>query len=219
MPLFELDNASLGYNGKAVLHEVSLRVEPGERVALVGASGAGKSTLLSVLYGQQKARTALIPQDTALVKTLSVFHNVYIGRLHTQPTWYNLLNLARPLKREVEQIAAVLERIGLSEQLFQTVGSLSGGQQQRTGVGRALYHGGEICLGDEPVSSVDERQSRVVLETINEAHRTVVLCMHDVELALAYTHRIVGLKNGRIVLDAPSADLRPTDLAPIYLPE
>ena len=98
MSLFSLRGASLGYDGKPVLHDVSLIIEAGERVALVGPSGAGKSTLLSALYQQQKARTALVPQDGALVKQLSVFHNVYIGRLHRHGAFYNLLNLIRPLR-------------------------------------------------------------------------------------------------------------------------
>ncbi|NIP72794.1 MAG: ATP-binding cassette domain-containing protein, partial [Gammaproteobacteria bacterium] len=78
MALFEMRGATIGYNGVPVLRDITLTIERGERVAFVGPSGAGKSTLLGTLYGQQAARAALVPQEYALVKTLSVFHNVYM---------------------------------------------------------------------------------------------------------------------------------------------
>ena len=216
MELFALRGASLGYDGKSVLTDVTLTIGEGERVALVGASGAGKSTLLAALYQQQKARTALVPQDGALVKQLSVYHNVYIGRLHRHGSLYNLLNLIRPLADPVASVTAVVARLGLTDKLFTPVGELSGGQQQRTAVARALYHGGEVLLGDEPVSAVDGLQARDVLGAINGSARTVVLAMHDVELALQFTQRVIGLRQGRIVLDQPAASLTPERLADLY---
>ena len=96
------------------------------------------------------------------------------------------------------------------------MGELSGGQQQRTAVGRALFHGGDVVLGDEPVSAVDEHQAREILTALTDSHATVVLAMHDLELALAHTDRIVGIRDGGIRLDAPSAELSPSDLAPLY---
>jgi phosphonate transport system ATP-binding protein len=216
MVLFQFSGASLGYNGQAVLRDLSLSIAVGERVALVGPSGAGKSTLLAALYEQQKAQTALVPQDGALVKQLSVYHNVYIGRLHRHPSAYNLVNLVRPFRRHVAEIRAVLLTLGLEEKLFTSVGELSGGQAQRTAVARALYHGGDVLLGDEPVSAVDALQSRRVLEAINASYPTSVLAMHDVALALDYTTRIIGLKGGQVVLDAPTAGLSAADLNPLY---
>lgn len=214
--MFRIEAASVGYNGRAVLNAVSLVVNEGERVALVGRSGAGKSTLLRLLYQQQKSRVAIVPQDFGLVRSLSVFHNIFMGRLARNATWYNLANLARPFGREIDAVRALALRLGLDEKLFAPAGELSGGQQQRTAVGRALYFGGDALLGDEPVSAVDEHQARAVLESINSAHRTVILAMHDVALALAHTERVVGLKDGRIVLDAPAARLSPADLASLY---
>ena len=216
MSLFSLRGASLGYDGKPVLHDVSLIIEAGERVALVGPSGAGKSTLLSALYQQQKTRTALVPQDGALVKQLSVFHNVYIGRLHRHGAFYNLLNLIRPLREPVASVTAILEPLGLTDKLFTPVGELSGGQQQRTAVARALYQGGEVLLGDEPVSAVDGVQARDVLAAIHRACPTVVLVMHDVELALEFSTRAIGLQKGRIVFDQPAATLKPGQLSGLY---
>jgi len=214
--LFRLDRASGGYNGHAVLSDISLAIDAGERVALVGESGAGKSTLLSMLYEQQKSRAALIPQDTALVRALSVFHNIFIGRLHHHKTLYNLRTLAWPAKAEIDRVRVITDRLRLSDKLFTPVGELSGGQQQRTAVGRALFHGGEIVLGDEPVSAVDEHQAREILTALTESHATVVLAMHDLELALAHTDRIIGIRSGAIGLDAPSTDLTSADLASLY---
>jgi phosphonate transport system ATP-binding protein len=214
--MFELVNANAGYNGRAVLSGITLSIAAGERVALVGESGAGKSTLLSLLYRQRRADSALIPQDSALVRTLSVFHNVYIGRLGRYSTGYNLRNLIRPSAKEIGQIRPILQSLDLEDKLFAAVGELSGGQQQRTAVARALFQGSPALLGDEPVSAVDEHQARRVLQTIHEAYATVILAMHDVALALEYTDRVIGIRGGSIVLDAPTAGMTPADLGPIY---
>lgn len=214
--MFQLDDVEAGYNGRAVLHGVSLSIKPGERVALVGPSGAGKSTLLTLLYEQRKDRAALVPQEAALVRTLSVFHNVYAGRLDRHGALYNIANLIRPIRREVSAVRAVTDSLGLSDKLFEPAGELSGGQQQRTAVARALFHGGDALLGDEAVSAVDEHQARAVLGAINAAFGTVVLAMHDMTLALEFTDRIIGLDHGRVVMDEPAAGLSPADLAPLY---
>ncbi|HUJ77122.1 MAG TPA: ATP-binding cassette domain-containing protein [bacterium] len=216
MNLFELHDANLGYNGNAVLRSVTLTIASGERVALVGPSGAGKSTLLHTLYQQQKLRTALVPQDGALVKQLSVFHNVYIGQLHRHGSLYNLMNLIRPFAREIARVRAILERVGLDDKIATAVGELSGGQQQRTAVARALFHGGEVLLGDEPVSAVDALQARDVLAAVCSAYPTVVMVMHDVRLALEFATRIIGLKDGRMLMDVPSAGLTPVALEGLY---
>jgi phosphonate transport system ATP-binding protein len=216
MSVFSLRNATLGYDGRAVLSGLTLGIEPGERVALIGPSGAGKSTLLAALYAQRSAGTALVPQDGALVKQLSVYHNVYIGRLHRHASAYNLLNLLRPFREPVREVTAILERVGLADKLFAPVGELSGGQQQRTAVARALYHGGDVLLGDEPVSAVDSVQARGVLDAINRAYPTVVLAMHDVTLAMEFTTRIVAIREGSVVFDRPSAAIEPADLEVLY---
>lgn len=214
--MFQLDDVEAGYNGRAVLHGVSLSIKPGERVALVGRSGAGKSTLLTLLYEQRKDRAALVPQEAALVRTLSVFHNVYAGRLDRHGALYNLANLIRPMRREVSAVRAVTDSLGLSDKLFEPAGELSGGQQQRTAVARALFRGGDALLGDETVSAVDEHQAREVLGAINAAFGTVVLAMHDTTLALEFTDRIIGLDHGRVVMDEPAAGLSPADLATLF---
>lgn len=216
MSLFALTRASLGYGERAVLTDVTLSIGEGERVALVGPSGAGKTTLLAALYRQRRERTALVPQDGALVKQLSVYHNVYIGRLHEHSALYNLVNLLYPLREPVRAVTRVLEQVDLADKLFTPVGELSGGQQQRAAVARALYHGGDVLLGDEPVSAVDGWQAQGVLDAVIRSYPTVVLVMHDVKLALQFTTRIIGIRAGRVVLDEPSDGLAVDDLDGLY---
>jgi phosphonate transport system ATP-binding protein len=216
MALVELCNARAGYNGRDVLRDVTVNIAEGERVALVGESGAGKSTLLRLIHHHCPAEAALVPFPLGLVNTLSVFHNVYMGRLHRNSTWRNLCTLARPAAADVRAVREVLAALRLEDEMFTTAGELSGGQQQRTAVGRALYQGCDVLLGDEPVSAVDQRQGREILQSINARNRTVILAMHDRELALAHTDRVIGLRNGAIVFDRPTAGLTPADLDPVY---
>lgn len=214
--MIQLTNENFGYEGGVVLRGISLAISAGERVALVGESGAGKSTLLSVLQSRYSRNSALIPQEPGLVHSLSVFHNVYMGSLQRHSTAYNLLNLAWPQRREVSRIRPLVERLGLSEKLFTRTGELSGGQQQRTAVCRALLQGGDAVLGDEPVSAADSHQARVILDALRETFPTIVLAMHDVELALEYSTRMIGIKNGAIALDTPTDGLSRSDLDFLY---
>ena len=214
--LLQLVNQDLGYDRGPVLHEVSLTLHAGDRIALVGESGAGKSTLLAALQARLLDRAALVPQNPGLVASLSVFHNIYMGRLQQHSTWYNLLNLAWPRRREIAAIRPLVERLGLEDKLFEQAGSLSGGQQQRVGVCRAIHQGGALVLGDEPVSAVDNHQARTVLDALHEQFETVILAMHDVDLALRYASRIIGLKDGRIALDEPNDGLKGSDLDFLY---
>jgi len=214
--LIELAKETAGYGGRPVLHGIDLTVRTGERIAVLGRSGAGKTTLLNLLYGRLAERVALVPQGSALVKTLSVFHNVYMGRLDRHPTWYNLRTLVWPARRVVGEVAAVLDLVGLGDALFARAGELSGGQQQRASVARALYNGRPVLIGDEPVSALDRVQGAEILSRLTSRHETMIVALHDIFLALGHTDRIVVLDSGRIVLDAPSRTLTAADLIPYY---
>jgi len=214
--LIQLEAAQASYQGKQVLEHIDLSVHQGEKIALVGQSGSGKSTLLQLIYDHHPQQTALVPQDDGLVQTLSVFHNVYMGRLAAHSSWYNLINLIKPFADRVSEVEQVLQCLQLNDKLFDAVGTLSGGQRQRTAVARSLYQGGQLLLADEPVSAVDEHQSRLVLDNLCADFSTVVLAMHDVNLALLYCDRIIGLQHGRIVLDQASEDLNSDDLMQLY---
>ncbi len=214
--LIELAKETAGYGGRPVLHGIDLTIRTGERVAVLGRSGAGKTTLLNLLYGRLAERVALVPQGSALVKTLSVFHNVYMGRLDRHPTWYNLRTLVWPARRVVGEVAAVLDLVGLRDALFARAGELSGGQQQRASVARALYNGRPVLIGDEPVSALDRVQGAEILSRLTSRHETMIVALHDIFLALGHTDRVVVLDSGRIVLDAPSRTLTAADLIPYY---
>jgi phosphonate transport system ATP-binding protein len=215
-PLIKLCKASAGYAGCTVLHDIDLTVNAGERVVVMGRSGAGKSTLLNLLHEQIADRVALIPQAAALVKTLSVFHNVYMGRLDRHPTWYNLRTLLWPTRRDIAEVERVLDLVGLADKLFASAGALSGGQQQRTSVARALYNGRPIIIGDEPVSALDRVQAAEILSSLCARHETAIIALHDIPLALVHADRVVVIENGRIVLDAPASTLKAADLVPYY---
>jgi phosphonate transport system ATP-binding protein len=211
-----LREPAVGYAGRVVLRDIDLTILAGERVALLGRSGAGKSTLLNLVYARAGGRAALVPQGAALVRTLSVFHNVYMGRLDRHSALFNLRNLVWPVGAEVEAVRAVLRDVDLEPEIFRPAGELSGGQQQRVSVARALHNGRPIAVGDEPVSALDPVQGAAVLGRLAARHETLVLALHDVRLALAHATRILALDNGAVALDAPAAELTPADLARFY---
>ena len=211
--LIDLRNASAGYDGQAVIDGIDLTVHRGERIALMGRSGAGKSTLLGLLYAQRPAEIALVPQAAALVKPLSVFHNVYMGRLDRHSTVHNLRTLVWPARADLATVSDVLADVDLSDKLHAAAGALSGGQQQRVSVARALYNGRPILLGDEPVSALDRVQGSAILALLRRRHETLVLVMHDIPLALEHADRIVVLEHGRKIIDEASSALSAKDLS------
>ena len=217
MTLVEFRDETATYSGEAILRRVTFSVAEGERIALVGESGAGKSTLLRLIYDRLGRSAALVPQELGLVQSLTVFHNVYMGRLHLRSLWSNVRNLIRPAKADVAEVRATLEPLRLEDKIFAPVGELSGGQQQRTAVGRALFHPADILIADEPVSNVDEHQAREVLGIIERSKKTAVLAMHDRALAIAFADRLIGIRHGRIALDVPADGMTPSDLDDLYL--
>ncbi len=214
--MFRLHQHSIRRQGVAVLQEVDLRIEQGEKVALLGPSGAGKSTLLEALRQQQPLLSAWCPQQGALVPMLSVFHNIYMGALDRHSALYNLANLIRPMAAQWQQIEQLAAELGIAEKLRTSVDRLSGGQAQRTALGRALFSQRDVLLADEPVSSLDESQGEALLRFALARHHTAVSALHDRELALHCCDRIIGLRDGRIVIDAPSRNLRLQDLNELY---
>jgi len=214
--LIQLQSETASYQGVETLHDIDLQVCEGEKLALVGQSGSGKSTLIKLIYERYPVNTALVPQDYGLVNNLSVFHNVYMGCLDQHSTFYNLVNLIRPKAEQVEVVRAILAGLQLEDYLFRPVGRLSGGQKQRVAVARSLFQKGHLLLADEPVSSVDEQQSRVVLNQMLNGFSTIVLALHDIQLALAFCDRIIGLEKGRIVLDSPAEAVTEKDLLSLY---
>lgn len=214
-----LNEASIGYGDRRVLSDVSITVSRGECIALLGRSGAGKSTLLTELYLRLVTRdpkVALVPQDDALVPAMSVYNNIYMGRLDRHHALYNLANLIRPRRDDIREIGEFARTVGLDGQIWQSVATLSGGQKQRTAIARALYRGGPVVLADEPVSAVDVTQGAQILSALGARFETVILAMHDVDLATSFAKRIIGLKGGKIVFDAPTAMIARGQIHDLY---
>lgn len=214
-----LDGVDLGYGGTPVLAGVRLHVAPGERVALLGRSGSGKSTLLSALHGAAAGRgmrIALVPQDAALVPQLSALRNVLMGRLDDHGAWRNLRTLIRPASPDRAAALADLDRVGLTPQADARVESLSGGQKQRVALARALHRGGDLILGDEPLSAVDPRQAQELAALLRAAFPTAILALHDVAVARAFATRVIGLKQGVFLFDLPVDQLDASRIEALY---
>ena len=214
-----LQVAKLSYGDHTVLNNVDLNITTGERVVLLGASGAGKTTLTAALYAQLIAdgrRIALVPQDAGLVPQLSADKNVLMGRLDDHTALYNLTNLLRLRRSDRAEIRAILCDLGLQDFGSRPIESLSGGQKQRVSLARALYRGGDILIADEPVSAVDETQSRRILHRIFSQFSTAVMALHDVALAREFGTRLIGLKDGHIEFDAAPKSVNSAMVASLY---
>lgn len=202
--MFKLDHYSLDKR----LHNISLSINAGEKVALLGPSGSGKTSLLNTLHKQCANQIAWCPQEHGLVEPLSGYHNIYMGQLQQHNAFYNLVNLIKPLAKPKQEIVSLALELGLeAELLWKSVSNLSGGQRQRIGIGRALYRQQETFLGDEPVSSLDPVQAQQVLELILTRHQTIILALHNRQQALDNFDRIIGIKDGLIVFDSPTNEL------------
>ncbi len=212
----ELDGLSGFYGAQRVLGPFSLTVNRGEQIALVGKSGAGKSTLIRLIHDRLGDRAALVPQELGLVNALPVFHNVFMGRLDQHNSFYNVISLIRPFRMDREAIRDILDSLAMGNKLWTPTASLSGGQRQRAAVGRALYRTADLLLADEPVSALDGPMAHQVMALIHDRFDTFIMALHDVELALAHTNRVIGIRDGQIALDAPSRDLTPDDIRPLY---
>ena len=225
------------------LTDVTLRVWPGERVALVGPSGAGKSTLISLLNGSRlpsRGTVRVLGQDLAalarparrrvqrqigtvyqqfhLVPNLGVVHNVNAGHLGRWPFFKAAFSLLHPLDTATARDA--LAQVGIPEKLYERTDHLSGGQQQRVALARVLVQDPMAILADEPVSSLDPERGREVLDLmrdLSQRHgKTLVASLHLVEFARSHFDRIVGLRGGRVQFDATASNVTTDMLDALY---
>lgn len=198
------------YQQNGRLQDISLTINAGEKVALLGPSGSGKTSLLRVLHQQSPSEIAWCPQEQGLVDALSGYHNIYMGQLEQHNALYNLANLIRPFavpKQDISELALTLA-LDPEEHLWKSVSKLSGGQRQRIAIGRALYRQQSTFLGDEPVSSLDPVQAQMVLQLILQQHETVVMALHNRNLALNNFDRVIGIQSGKMLFDSPTKELK-----------
>ncbi|MBK3395688.1 MULTISPECIES: phosphonate ABC transporter ATP-binding protein [Methylobacterium] len=229
-----VENLTRQYGARRAVDGVSLSIERGSFVGVIGRSGAGKSTLLrmlnrladptagrilfdgtdvTALRGRDlrawRARCAMIFQQFNLVGRLDVMTNVLMGRLDQVPTHRSLLKLWSEEDRALA--LAALESFDMGAFAANRADQLSGGQQQRVAIARALVQEPEIILADEPVASLDPRNTRLVMDALADANKrygiTVLCNLHSLDLARAYCDRLIGLSAGRVVFDGRGFDL------------
>ncbi|HEX2113143.1 MAG TPA: phosphonate ABC transporter ATP-binding protein [Alphaproteobacteria bacterium] len=215
------------YGNYEALRQVNLSFAPGEFVVILGPSGAGKSTLLRcinrlttpsegevIINGASFAsnardlrmlrrKVAMIFQQHNLVKRLSVLKNVLVGRMADLPPLLTILQLFP--ETDVRIAMHCLEQVNLVHKATNRADRLSGGEQQRVGIARALAQQPQVMLADEPVASLDPKTSRVVLNYLKQSCKEsniAVLCnLHQIDYALEFGERIVGLSGGEVVYD------------------
>jgi phosphonate transport system ATP-binding protein len=231
--MLRLQQVTKRFGDKKAVDGVSAVIPRGQLVGVIGRSGAGKSTLLRMvnrletvsegwitcgqvdvggLSGRHlrawRARCAMIFQQFNLVGRLDVLTNVLIGRSFGVSTGRSLLKLWTDADRT--RALAALDRFDMAHLAAQRADTLSGGQQQRVAIARALVQEPDIILADEPVASLDPRNTRLVMDALQAINRelgiTVVCNLHSLDLAREYCDRLLGLAAGRLVLDeAPNA--------------
>ena len=243
-PLISLSGVSKRFpNGTLALDNVSLEVPKGQLLSLIGLSGSGKSTLMRHLNGLHKPTSGSVRvlgtevssasnrelravrrnvgfvfQQFGLVGRATCLENVLSGALgRLGGPRYGVWSYPKQLRREAFDH---LDRVGLAPQAYQRADTLSGGQMQRVAIARTIMQQPEILLADEPVASLDPESSAQVLELMlqvaTEEKMTIIVTLHQVELAMGWAHRIVGLRDGRVVLDRDATGLSQADVMDVY---
>lgn len=239
-----LNDVSVTYpNGTRALQNVSLHIEPGEMVSIVGLSGSGKSTLIRTINGlvpvtggsvtvgpyniselrgrrlrEARGHIGMIFQAFNLAERANVYRNTLVGRFAHSPSYRTLLGIPSAEDRRIALTA--LASVGILDKVWNRAGALSGGQKQRVAIARALTQEPSIMLADEPVASLDPPTAHAVmadLRRINtERALTVLVNIHLMDLARQYTSRMIGLRDGALVYDGTATDATDSDFEEIY---
>ena len=238
----EVKNLIFNYGVKNILNDISFEVPNGDFVAIVGKSGAGKSTLLRclnllnkpqsgeiIITGEnivQSNRTrlkrirrdiAFIFQDYNVLDNLYTVENVLTPYLVKKSVLGLLLGYT---KKEYNEGVDFLKQVGLEDEAFKKSKYLSGGQKQRVAIAKALAQNPKILLADEPVSSLDEKNTTLIMDTFKELNEengiTVLINLHDVNLAKKYSTKILGLKDGKVLFYKDSEKVTKDEFEELY---
>jgi phosphonate transport system ATP-binding protein len=165
-----------------------------------------------------RSQVGFVFQQFNLVDRLPVLVNVLVGRLHAMPWLRGVMGWFNAQERSAA--LAALERVGILDCHSQRASTLSGGQQQRAAIARTLVQGAKLVLADEPIASLDPESSRKVMEILStiqrEDGRTVIVSLHQVDMAIRYCPRVIALNQGQVIYDGPAADLTPALLRDLY---
>ncbi len=209
-------------SGKSTLmrHMAGLIAADGETDSLIEIDGScvQQGGRVHADIRRVRAKVGFVFQQFNLVDRLPVLVNVLVGQLHRMPWWRSLFRLFSAQERSAAMDA--LQRVGIAECHAQRASTLSGGQQQRAAIARTLVQGAKVVLADEPIASLDPESSRKVMEILTringEDRCTVIVSLHQVDMALKYCPRVVALYEGRVVFDGPSRMLTPRLLRELY---
>lgn len=225
------------------IKSMSLQIGSGEQIALIGPSGAGKTTLLQVLSctlkplqgsislnGQnpwqlskrqlQKLRGQLIvaPQVPPLPPRQRVVTSVLAGRLPAMGLLQSIQSLFYPV--DIPAAHKALSKLDLPEKIFERVDRLSGGERQRVGLARLFVSPAKLWLVDEPLSALDPTRARLAMSALTDSAQengiSLICTLHQVDMALAFFKRIIGLRDGKIVFDLPTEQVTPAMLKSLY---
>jgi phosphonate transport system ATP-binding protein len=244
---FSLQQLSFEHsNGTPALSQVSLMAQAGECIAIIGPSGSGKTTLLNILATALKpslgtvvvlgenpwklsksslkrlrSKIGLVHQAPPIPLRQRVITAILAGRLGQWPLWKSILSLVYPV--DITGPQSCLERLDLTDKLFDRCDCLSGGQLQRVGVARVMYQEPRLILADEPVSAMDPVLSdltiSVLIEEAKKRNATLVASLHAVDIALRWFPRIIGIRDGQIIFDLPSSEVSEPILRELYASE
>ncbi|MBP2638780.1 MAG: glnQ 1 [Firmicutes bacterium] len=240
--MIQIKKVSKSYVGEVVLNSISCRIERDTSTVLLGPSGAGKSTLLRCINGMvaidsgeivvdnmplssnlEKLREfrksiGMVFQQFNLIKRASVLENVLCGRLSYTPVLPSLFTKFTNI--DYELACHYLDKVGLYDKRLQRAGQLSGGQQQRVSIARALAQQPKILLADEPVASLDPKTSISILDLLRnireEEKISLVLTLHNVDLAMKYSRKIIGLNRGRIIAQYDTSNTSAREIDDVY---
>lgn len=235
----------MGRHTVPALEGVSLSVERGEKISILGSSGAGKTTLFRLLNATlrptsgsirvdgrdlgamsgadlrgTRRRVGTIYQQHNLVPSLTSLQNTLCGSLGRWSLAQTVRSIFNPAKADVQQAMNTLELVGLADKRHARADELSGGQQQRLAIARALMQKPEVILADEPIASLDPALADEIISLIirvgSEGKCTLVVAMHKVELALEHFPRVIGLRAGSVCFDLPPATVHEDLLHDLY---